>query len=86
MLQFVLDACVSREAGSQHLLRVYAACVASLHHTVGVEASAHFVQALAQQYDDHYQRILDTERSGGGASADVGDKQCANLAAMLGYL
>ena len=69
---------------------MYAACVASLHHTIGVEASAHFVQALARQYDEHYQRILAAERSDGGvgskSEADAGDKQCANLAAMLGYL
>jgi hypothetical protein len=58
-----------------------------------MEVTAHFVHAVAIQYEDHYKKLsaakaaTDKDDDGGAAAADAAvEKQCANLAAVLAYL
>lgn len=56
-----------------------------------MEVTAHFVHAVATQYEAHYTKLTaakaeaDAEGGGGGDEAAM-EKQCANLAAVLSYL
>lgn len=80
---FVIEACMHEKKTLQHLLLVYAGAVCALHHLIGLEVSAQFLQLLAENFDAHYkQRAKIADDSDGAAVA----KQCTNLATLLCYL
>lgn len=81
---FILNACVSKDRTLEHLLVIYASFVASLHHIVGIEVSAFFVQALAVKFKESYHAVVST--TAGDNELLSTDKESANLVILLAYL
>jgi nucleolar MIF4G domain-containing protein 1 len=86
LTKFVLDACGNRSTTLQHLLMVYSACIASFHHLVGVEVSAHFLEKLVNRFHLCYQEAIAALDGARKDEVMVLDKQCQNLATVLCFL
>jgi nucleolar MIF4G domain-containing protein 1 len=81
---FILDACMNTTSTLSHLLTVYAASIAVLHHMIGMEVSAHFLQELAENFQEKYNATV-AQMDLMGDEGTI-DKQCTNIALMLCYL
>ncbi|XP_008591544.1 PREDICTED: nucleolar MIF4G domain-containing protein 1-like [Galeopterus variegatus] len=69
----LLGACVSDTAMPSRLMMEHVLLVSILHHTVGIEVGAHFLEAVVRRFEDVY-------RTGSEG------KECDNLATILAHL
>nr|XP_023694480.1 nucleolar MIF4G domain-containing protein 1 isoform X1 [Paramormyrops kingsleyae] len=70
----MLEACVSPALMPERLLMEHILLVSVLHHNVGLEVGAHFLEAVVQRFDAAYQ------------AAASGGKESDNLLAMVAHL
>ncbi|XP_048866598.1 nucleolar MIF4G domain-containing protein 1 isoform X2 [Brienomyrus brachyistius] len=69
----MLAACVSPALMPERLLMEHILLVSILHHNVGLEVGAHFLEAVVQRFDEAYR-------------AASGGKECDNLLGMVAHL
>ncbi|XP_062849496.1 nucleolar MIF4G domain-containing protein 1 [Trichomycterus rosablanca] len=74
LTELLMAACVTPALMPDRLLMEHMLLVSVLHHTVGLEVGAHFLETVVRRLDE-LQRPGESE-----------DKQCANLASMLAHL
>eukprot|EP00039_Didymoeca_costata_P003007 m.64481 g.64481 ORF g.64481 m.64481 type:complete len:1058 (-) comp11653_c1_seq1:47-3220(-) len=78
---FIMEACLGNASTLKHLQSVYAACICCLHHVVGVEVSAYFLQKLVEHFQKAYDEACQKEDMG-----DVVTKVCANFMILISNL
>ncbi|KAK1172001.1 nucleolar MIF4G domain-containing protein 1-like [Acipenser oxyrinchus oxyrinchus] len=73
MTDILLAACVTPALMPERLLLEHVLLVSILHHTVGLEVGAHFLEKVVRKFEEHYQ---------------VGSegKECDNLIAIIAHL
>ncbi|XP_008054604.1 nucleolar MIF4G domain-containing protein 1 [Carlito syrichta] len=69
----LMDACVTTSAMPSRLMMEHVLLVSVLHHTVGIEVGAHFLEAVVRKFDDVY------KNGGEGKESD-------NLFAIIAHL
>ncbi|XP_030636388.1 nucleolar MIF4G domain-containing protein 1 [Chanos chanos] len=73
----LLAACVTSSLMPDRLLMEHILLVSVLHHTVGLEVGAHFLETVVRRFDEEYRHTRDD---------DAGGKECDNLVAMVAHL
>ncbi|XP_038247728.1 nucleolar MIF4G domain-containing protein 1 [Dermochelys coriacea] len=69
----LLNACVTAAVMPVRLMMEHVLLVSILHHTVGIEVGAHFLEAVVRKFDEFYK-------------SDTEGKECDNLFALIGHL
>ncbi|XP_061521732.1 LOW QUALITY PROTEIN: nucleolar MIF4G domain-containing protein 1 [Phycodurus eques] len=69
----MLAACVTPALMPDRLLMEHVLLVSVLHHTVGLEVGAHFLETVVRRFDDTYKHLSE-------------DKVCDNLVAIVSHL
>ncbi|XP_009001011.1 nucleolar MIF4G domain-containing protein 1 isoform X2 [Callithrix jacchus] len=69
----LMGACVAASAMPNRLMMEHVLLVSILHHTVGIEVGAHFLEAVVRKFDDAYKH---------GSEG----KECANLFTIIAHL
>ncbi|TTG32353.1 Nucleolar MIF4G domain-containing protein 1 [Bagarius yarrelli] len=74
LTEILMAACVTPALMPDRLLMEHMLLVSVLHHTVGLEVGAHFLEAVVRRFDE-------TQRDG-----SVEGKECSNLASMMAHM
>uniref|UniRef100_A0A8C3HYK9 Nucleolar MIF4G domain-containing protein 1 n=1 Tax=Chrysemys picta bellii TaxID=8478 RepID=A0A8C3HYK9_CHRPI len=69
----LMNACVTAAVMPVRLMMEHVLLVSILHHTVGIEVGAHFLEAVVRKFDEFYK-------------SDAEGKECDNLFALIGHL
>ncbi|CAM4523831.1 nucleolar MIF4G domain-containing protein 1 [Caretta caretta] len=69
----LMNACVTAAVMPVRLMMEHVLLVSILHHTVGIEVGAHFLEAVVRKSDEFYK-------------SDTEGKECDNLFALIGHL
>uniref|UniRef100_A0A8C8RVT1 Nucleolar MIF4G domain-containing protein 1 n=1 Tax=Pelusios castaneus TaxID=367368 RepID=A0A8C8RVT1_9SAUR len=69
----LVDACVTAAVMPARLMMEHVLLVSILHHTVGIEVGAHFLEAVVRKFDEFHK-------------SDAEGKECDNLCALIGHL
>ncbi|CAM5112957.1 unnamed protein product [Natator depressus] len=69
----LMNACVTAAIMPVRLMMEHVLLVSILHHTVGIEVGAHFLEAVVRKFDEFYK-------------SDTEGKECDNLFALIGHL
>ncbi|XP_050798192.1 nucleolar MIF4G domain-containing protein 1 isoform X1 [Gopherus flavomarginatus] len=69
----LMNACVTAAVMPVRLMMEHVLLVSILHHTVGIEVGAHFLEAVVRKFDEFYK-------------SDTEGKECDNLFALIGHL
>ncbi|XP_061660949.1 nucleolar MIF4G domain-containing protein 1 [Syngnathoides biaculeatus] len=69
----MLAACVTPALMPDRLLMEHVLLVSVLHHTVGLEVGAHFLETVVRRFDNTYEHLSE-------------DKECDNLLAIVAHL
>ncbi|XP_074549363.1 nucleolar MIF4G domain-containing protein 1 [Halichoeres trimaculatus] len=73
LTEVVLAACVTPALMPDRLLMEHVLLISVLHHTVGLEVGAHFLETVVRKFDEVYKIPAET-------------KECDNLVAIVGHL
>ncbi|KAI1889168.1 hypothetical protein AGOR_G00176300 [Albula goreensis] len=73
LTEVLLSACVTPALMPDRLLMEHVLLVSVLHHTVGLEVGAHFLETVVRQFEDVYQCVSE-------------GKECDNLVAIVAHL
>ncbi|XP_016135480.1 nucleolar MIF4G domain-containing protein 1 [Sinocyclocheilus grahami] len=74
LTDILLAACVTPALMPERLLMEHILLVSVLHHSVGLEVGAHFLETVVRQFDKTYSQL------------DATDKECDNLVSIIAYL
>ncbi|XP_051756740.1 nucleolar MIF4G domain-containing protein 1 [Ctenopharyngodon idella] len=74
LTDILLAACVTPALMPERLLMEHILLVSVLHHSVGLEVGAHFLETVVRQFDKTYSQLNAT------------DKECDNLVSIIGHL
>lgn len=74
LTDLLLAACVTPALMPERLLMEHILLVSVLHHSVGLEVGAHFLETVVRQFDKTYSQLEAT------------DKECDNLVSIIGHL
>ena len=77
--QILLAMCDGAAAGAELLLAVNTGCVAVLHHTIGPEVSARFLEGVVVAFERHHAAAVQRRAAPGAADEEI-SKECSNLA------
>uniref|UniRef100_K7GIM2 Nucleolar MIF4G domain-containing protein 1 n=2 Tax=Pelodiscus sinensis TaxID=13735 RepID=K7GIM2_PELSI len=69
----LMNACVTAAMMPVRLMMEHVLLVSILHHTVGIEVGAHFLEVVVRKFDEFYR-------------SDAEGKECDNLFALIGHL
>uniref|UniRef100_A0A8C3RWS8 Nucleolar MIF4G domain-containing protein 1 n=1 Tax=Chelydra serpentina TaxID=8475 RepID=A0A8C3RWS8_CHESE len=69
----LMNACVTAAVMPVRLMMEHVLLVSILHHTVGIEVGAHFLETVVRKFDEFYR-------------SDAEGKECDNLFALIGHL
>ncbi|NWX39450.1 NOM1 protein, partial [Steatornis caripensis] len=70
----LMNACVTAVAMPARLIMEHVLLVSVLHHNVGIEVGAHFLEAVVKKFDDEL------------CKSDAEGKECENLLALIAHL
>ncbi|XP_062424816.1 nucleolar MIF4G domain-containing protein 1 isoform X2 [Rhea pennata] len=73
LTDILMNACVTAVAMPTRLMMEHVLLVSILHHTVGIEVGAHFLEAVVKKFDEVYK-------------SDAEGKECENLFALIAHL
>ncbi|XP_031471818.1 nucleolar MIF4G domain-containing protein 1 [Phasianus colchicus] len=73
LTSILMNACVTAVAMPARLMMEHVLLVSVLHHTVGTEVGAHFLEAVVKKFDDL-------------SRSDAEGKECENLLALIAHL
>uniref|UniRef100_A0A3P8N5P6 Nucleolar MIF4G domain-containing protein 1 n=1 Tax=Astatotilapia calliptera TaxID=8154 RepID=A0A3P8N5P6_ASTCA len=73
LTELLLAACVTPTLMPDRLLMEHILLVSILHHAVGLEVGAHFLETVVRKFDEHYKN-------------PSGGKECDNLIAIVAHL
>ncbi|XP_025925056.1 nucleolar MIF4G domain-containing protein 1 [Apteryx rowi] len=73
LTDILMNACVTAVAMPARLMMEHVLLVSILHHTVGIEVGAHFLEAVVKKFDELYK-------------SDAEGKECENLFALIAHL
>ncbi|XP_041670481.1 nucleolar MIF4G domain-containing protein 1 isoform X2 [Cheilinus undulatus] len=73
LTEVMLAACVTPTLMPDRLLMEHVLLVSVLHHTVGLEVGAHFLETVVRKFDEMYKKQTES-------------KECDNLVAIIGHL
>ncbi|XP_039382437.1 nucleolar MIF4G domain-containing protein 1 isoform X1 [Mauremys reevesii] len=73
LTDILMNACVTAAVMPVRLMMEHVLLVSILHHTVGIEVGAHFLEAVVRKFDEFYK-------------SDAEGKECDNLFALIGHL
>ncbi|KAM6970813.1 nucleolar MIF4G domain-containing protein 1 [Tautogolabrus adspersus] len=73
LTEVLLAACVTPSLMADRLLMEHVLLVSILHHTVGLEVGAHFLETVVRKFDEAYKNPAES-------------KECDNLVAIVGHL
>ncbi|KAM9166222.1 nucleolar MIF4G domain-containing protein 1 [Pangshura tecta] len=73
LTEVLMNACVTAAVMPVRLMMEHVLLVSILHHTVGIEVGAHFLEAVVRKFDEFYK-------------SDAEGKECDNLFALIGHL
>uniref|UniRef100_A0A3Q4MWY1 Nucleolar MIF4G domain-containing protein 1 n=1 Tax=Neolamprologus brichardi TaxID=32507 RepID=A0A3Q4MWY1_NEOBR len=73
LTELLLAACVTPTLMPDRLLMEHILLVSILHHAVGLEVGAHFLETVVRKFDEHYKN-------------PSGGKECDNLIAIIAHL
>ncbi|KAM8810467.1 nucleolar MIF4G domain-containing protein 1 [Eudromia elegans] len=73
LTDILMSACVTAVATPARLVMEHVLLVSILHHTVGIEVGAHFLEAVVKKFDELYK-------------SDAEGKECENLFALIAHL
>nr|CBN82042.1 Nucleolar MIF4G domain-containing protein 1 [Dicentrarchus labrax] len=73
LTEVLLAACVTPALMPDRLLMEHVLLISVLHHTVGIEVGAHFLETVVRKFDEVYKIPSES-------------KECDNLVAIVGYL
>nr|XP_020507731.1 nucleolar MIF4G domain-containing protein 1 [Labrus bergylta] len=73
LTEVLLAACVTPSLMPDRLLMEHVLLVSILHHTVGLEVGAHFLETVVRKFDEAYKNPAES-------------KECDNLVAIVGHL
>uniref|UniRef100_A0A8C1BTE0 Nucleolar MIF4G domain-containing protein 1 n=1 Tax=Cyprinus carpio carpio TaxID=630221 RepID=A0A8C1BTE0_CYPCA len=74
LTDILLAACVTPALMPERLLMEHILLVSVLHHSVGLEVGAHFLETVVRQFDKTYSQL------------DATDKECDNLVSIIAHL
>ncbi|XP_077085343.1 nucleolar MIF4G domain-containing protein 1 [Siphateles boraxobius] len=74
LTDIVLAACVTPALMPERLLMEHILLVSVLHHSVGLEVGAHFLETVVRQFDKTYSQL------------DATDKECDNLLSIIAHI
>lgn len=74
LTDILLAACVTPALMPERLLMEHILLVSVLHHSVGLEVGAHFLETVVRQFDKTYNQL------------DATDKECDNLVSIIAHL
>uniref|UniRef100_A0A673GMS9 Nucleolar MIF4G domain-containing protein 1 n=1 Tax=Sinocyclocheilus rhinocerous TaxID=307959 RepID=A0A673GMS9_9TELE len=74
LTDILLAACVTPALMPERLLMEHNLLVSVLHHSVGLEVGAHFLETVVRQFDKTYSQL------------DATDKECDNLVSIIAHL
>ncbi|KFP23442.1 Nucleolar MIF4G domain-containing protein 1, partial [Colius striatus] len=73
LTDILMNACVSAVAMPARLMMEHVLLVSVLHHNVGIEVGAHFLEAVVKKFDE-------------ACKSDAEGKECENLLALIAHL
>ncbi|KAM6134785.1 nucleolar MIF4G domain-containing protein 1 [Pterocles gutturalis] len=73
LTDILMNACVTAVAMPARLMMEHVLLVSILHHNVGIEVGAHFLEAVVKKFDEH-------------CKSDAEGKECENLLALIAHL
>ncbi|NWZ54349.1 NOM1 protein, partial [Haliaeetus albicilla] len=73
LTDILMNACVTAVAMPARLMMEHVLLVSILHHNVGIEVGAHFLEAVVKKFDEH-------------SKSDAEGKECENLLALIAHL
>ncbi|NWX15834.1 NOM1 protein, partial [Aegotheles bennettii] len=73
LTDILMSACVTAVAMPARLMMEHILLVSVLHHNVGIEVGAHFLEAVVKKFDEH-------------CKSDAEGKECENLLALIAHL
>uniref|UniRef100_A0A8B9EZ89 Nucleolar MIF4G domain-containing protein 1 n=1 Tax=Anser cygnoides TaxID=8845 RepID=A0A8B9EZ89_ANSCY len=73
LTDILMNACVTAVAMPARLMMEHVLLVSILHHTVGIEVGAHFLEAVVKKFDEL-------------SKSDAEGKECENLLALIAHL
>uniref|UniRef100_A0A8C3GF55 Nucleolar MIF4G domain-containing protein 1 n=1 Tax=Cairina moschata TaxID=8855 RepID=A0A8C3GF55_CAIMO len=73
LTDILMNACVTAVAMPARLMMEHVLLVSVLHHTVGIEVGAHFLEAVVKKFDEL-------------SKSDAEGKECENLLALIAHL
>ncbi|XDV18064.1 hypothetical protein PO909_023837 [Leuciscus waleckii] len=74
LTDILLAACVTPALMPERLLMEHILLVSILHHSVGLEVGAHFLETVVRQFDKTYSQL------------DATDKECDNLLSIIAHI
>ncbi|KAK7170262.1 hypothetical protein R3I94_000481 [Phoxinus phoxinus] len=74
LTDILLAACVTPALMPERLLMEHILLVSVLHHSVGLEVGAHFLETVVRQFDKTYSQL------------DATDKECDNLLSIIAHI